>query len=141
MELSITDVVKWGGMDFSSHLNEKTNQNIKELLKRVNALLWEYMKTNGSYKPVITSGLRPVPYEISKGRSGRSSHTEGRAIDLWDPDCALGEWCCANEWEMLKKFDLYCEARSVTHKSDNPKKRWFHLTTRPPHSKRREFLP
>lgn len=61
----------------------------------------------------------------------KSSHKEAKAVDIYDPDDSLDEWITD---DILRKFDLYREDKGAT-------KSWSHLTTRPPSSGRRTFLP
>ena len=63
--------------------------------------------------------------------SGRSSHKEAKAVDLYDP---LGDLDDALDDDALEQFGLYREAPNSTPG-------WCHLTTRAPGSGRRTFNP
>jgi len=63
--------------------------------------------------------------------SGSSSHKEARGVDKYDPHNALDNWITD---EILSRHGLYREHPDHTHG-------WCHLTTRPPHSGKRTFLP
>lgn len=48
------------------------------------ACIAEVIKSGFDDKPtIITCGLRPKKWDISKGRSGKSQHTEGKAFDFY----------------------------------------------------------
>jgi hypothetical protein len=119
----------------SQEITEKIRKNADKLLSKVCTLL-----SLIPYETKLTSGFRSKKYESKKGRSGNSAHCTGEAIDLYDPDKIIGEWCRANE-AYLKQEGLHFEHLSVTHKSDRREGRWCHLTIRPPASGKIEFFP
>lgn len=121
----------------ASHVVE-LEQNARKLLAPVSNLI-----TMAGLKVediVITSGWRPAAHNYAIGGSAKSHHVMAKAIDIWDPDKVLGEFCEANQDE-LRHLRLYMECLSVTHKAMNRAKRWVHLQTVPPKSGRIIFIP
>jgi hypothetical protein len=119
--------------------------NAKELLKRVNAVL-AHAEAQGMGAPLslITSAYRSPEWERKKGRSGRSSHCEAKAIDLSDPKQIVSQYLLADwaRWGnkdcLLAKFGLYMEHPEATKGTVGP---WLHLQTRPVGSGQRVFRP
>jgi len=141
------DVVTWGGKypeyKDDKHLKNDSEipYNIQTLCDRVNALLADFQKERPDFKPIITSGYRPVEYEWKKGRSGRSNHCKGAAVDIWDPKKIFGEWCASDSGGKLVRYDLYMESLQATHKSMAEHDRWCHLQIFSPKSGNRIFFP
>ena len=112
--------------------------NAVELLSRVNALLGHLGRqgTPMQINPVTGSlvsgqtfgGFRP---QSCPQGAPTSSHKIGQGVDLFDPRENLDN---AITTDLLIEFGLYREAPSAT-------KGWTHLTTRPPKSGKRTFLP
>lgn len=113
------------------------------LLRQVNMLLTEAVA-----KKVYTMDVCPntgTQISGSKGGSGdggfrlaesttgaaKSSHKEAKAVDVYDPQDKLDRWITD---ELLSHYGLYREAPTKTPG-------WCHLTTRPPKSGNRTFLP
>lgn len=70
------------------------------------------------------------PHNCPEG-AANSSHKQGRAIDLYDPEGHLDDWITD---AVLEQCGLYREhPASTIH--------WTHLTTRRPLSGKRTFLP
>jgi hypothetical protein len=117
--------------------------NIKELLKLVNEL-----RTASGLPFIVTSGLRTkesqivlyqklakqkgIPFDESKVPL-KSKHISGQAIDIFDPQKELQQWCLDNE-EKLEDLGLYCEDFSATPN-------WVHFQTVQPKSGKRFFIP
>lgn len=57
----------------------------------------------------------------------------GQAVDLYDPDGALDDWCLAHP-ERLAEAGLWQEHPAAT-------KGWLHLQSIPPRSRNRVFYP
>lgn len=75
-------------------------------------------------------GFRPQACPIG---APRSSHKEGLAVDIYDPDNKIDEWCMVNQ-DRLAHFGIYIE-----HPSATP--HWSHWTIRPPVSGHTVFYP
>lgn len=112
--------------------------NAEGLLARVNPLL-QLAVAGGLDIPInpatrshisgqTLGGIRPL--DCAQG-SRRSSHKQGRGVDVYDPLNRLDAWITD---EILDKFGLYREAPSATLG-------WCHLTDRAPPSGRRTFNP
>ena len=129
----------WMGRDsrYRGELSLVIQSNAQELVSRVNALTalmvgvdFE-LAQNGS---LVTSGWRPEAVNaVTPGAAPKSKHMLGQAIDLYDPDGDIDEWCMANQ-QMLETFGLWLEHPSAT-------KGWCHLQSVPPKSLKRVFYP
>lgn len=112
--------------------------NATELLNRVNALLGHLgrqgmpMQINPVTGSLVSGqtfgGFRP---QSCPQGAPTSSHKTGQGVDLFDPRENLDN---AITTDLLIEFGLYREAPSAT-------RGWAHLTTRPPKSGKRTFLP
>lgn len=107
-----------------SHLNEALT-----LLEIINTLQSEL-----KVPFIMTSGYRTPEHNKAIGGSPNSAHCLGMAIDIADKDGFIKMKCRENDYSLLKKHQLYMEDGSVA-------KTWAHLTTRPPKSGKREFMP
>lgn len=70
------------------------------------------------------------PQDCPQG-APHSSHKQGQAVDIYDPDNALDNYVTD---AILEAYGLYREAPSATL-------RWCHLSDRPPGSGKRTFQP
>ncbi len=134
----VTSSGKYPGFweDFITH--ERHEELAKNAAKIV-ALASEICARAG-VKAVCTSGWRPESHNKRIGGSLKSKHIHCQAIDLWDPDKCLGEWCVSNI-EALVELGLYMESLTVTHKSPERTGRWLHLQFVAPASSNRVFMP
>jgi len=114
---------------------EQRQENAQKLLVQVNALE-ESCDFDWPINPATKSqvsgqtygGFRPQ--DCPQG-APHSSHKEGLAVDVYDPQNTLDG---ALTDEILEQFELYREApQSTPH--------WCHLTIRPPGSGKRTFQP
>lgn len=119
----------------SQEITDQIRKNADKLLAKVCTLL-----SLIPYETTIVSGFRTKKWESKQGRSGNSAHCVGMAVDLKDPDKVIGTWLRSNE-AYLRQEGLHFESLDVTHKSDDPNKRWVHITTRAPASGNIEFIP
>ena len=82
----------------------------------------------------VSSGWRPVAINAATpGAAVRSMHITCEAIDLYDPEGVLDDWCMSHIPE-LEYHKLYLEHPAAT-------KGWCHLQTRAPRSGNRVFYP
>lgn len=82
----------------------------------------------------VTSGWRPVAINAATpGAAARSLHITCEAIDLFDPEGELDDWCMSHLQD-LQDCALYLEHPAAT-------KGWCHLQTRAPRSGKRVFYP
>jgi hypothetical protein len=98
-------------------------QNIEELVKKVNILLEQYKKN-----VVVTSGYRSMNKHKdiyrAKGITNipmGSKHLSGCAVDIYDPKGEFHSFL-QNNPSILDKADLYCENRQGN---------WQHLQSKP----------
>lgn len=104
-------------------------------LARRDAITLEVHPRHGA---LVSSGWRPPA--INAGTAGaavNSRHLTGQAIDVYDPDGDLDEWCLAQADladGALARLGLWLEHPAAT-------KGWCHLQTVPPRSGRRVFYP
>jgi hypothetical protein len=116
----------------------RTNADV--LLGAVNDLMDIAFETSIDFKlnPVTTTyvsgqqygGFRPQ--DCCQG-APLSSHKRGQAVDVYDKDIGFADWCLKNQ-DKLQARGLYME-----HPDSTPT--WCHLTTRPPKSGKRVFMP
>ena len=121
-------------------VTDEVRSNAEELLLRVNALLEDAFRdgidlslnkqTDSYVSGTQYGGFRPQSCPIG---APKSAHKTGQAVDIYDPWDALDEWIDKHP-ACLETHDLYREASSATRK-------WCHLSTRAPGSKKRTFLP
>lgn len=111
--------------------------NAKTLLIKVNQLI-EYMpfqlENNPATGSPVSSGWRPARLNATvPGAAPRSKHVLGLAIDLFDPEGEIDDWCMDN-LDKLEICGLFLEHPSAT-------KNWCHLQCVGPKSGRRVFYP
>lgn len=121
--------------------SDEQKANAATLLVHVNALLARYISATGNTLPISPdtrsniSGNRNGDggFRLSDSKTGasKSSHKEGKGIDIYDPIGELDKWLFD---DVLEKCGLYRE-----HPVKTP--RWCHLTTRAPGSGHRTFYP
>ena len=119
----------------------KIEWNAEILLGRVNLLLKVFettanckIETNPKTSNNISGNLNGdggFRLQDSKTGSSKSSHKEGRAVDIYDNSGRLDAWITD---EILQEYSLYREHPSATI-------HWCHLTTRAPASQNRTFYP
>jgi hypothetical protein len=123
---------------FKDHkeITDQIKKNADKLIARVGVLL----SLIPIEKPVITSGFRPQSYNKKIGGSPNSHHCFGNAIDIWDPDKKISEWCLHNI-EYLKENSIFIENPEVTCKSEDRMRRWVHFQQVAPKSGNQVFNP
>lgn len=109
--------------------------NATELLTRVDKLLSAYpgkLHIDPDTKSYIggekNGGVRPLSCPVG---SSQSSHKKAKGVDVYDPGNLIDKWA---DDAILAKYDLYREHPNYTDG-------WCHLTTRPPGSGKRSFIP
>lgn len=123
----------------------------RDLLERVEALVLEAESEGGFQRAIdpdtgteisgTRGGAGDGGFRLPTATTGRqnSSHKAARGVDQYDPENRLDEWLDQFEHgdgdnTQLEKHGLYREAPGATPG-------WCHLSTRPPRSRRRTFLP
>lgn len=128
----------WMGRDRTHprDLTEAVKSNAFALLQRVNRLLPLMTGVDFELNPrtgtLVSSGWRPPSINATTpGAAPKSLHMTGQAIDLYDPDGDIDDWCMSNQHVLARvDIDLYIEHPSQT-------KGWCHLQSVPPRSQAR----
>ena len=121
--MTIKELIGKFKKDFDLLNSDKKEEYLKNA-QLITSKASELLSAFGTQLP-ITSGWRPASYNAQVGGSVHSKHLTCLAVDLWDADKKLGEWCVANV-ERLKEVGIYMESLATTHASSDPKKRWVH---------------
>jgi hypothetical protein len=114
--------------------------NAKELLASVACILL-VMQTDGVVPRVNPAtgnnisgstfgGFRPQDCSIG---APQSNHKQGKAVDLYDPDEMLDQWCLRHLQDLVK-CGIWIESPGKTL-------HWCHMQNVPPKSGNRVFLP
>lgn len=138
--VTLTDY--WMGRDkiYPQYCDDAVRRNAQETVRRANLLLASMaidgvaLDAHPNNQTLLASGWRPAPINAGvKGAAPRSKHMTGEAIDLYDPEGELDDWCMAHEAK-LAELGLYLEHPAAT-------KGWCHVQTVPPRSGNRVFYP
>mgnify|MGYP001617590000 FL=1 len=122
------------GRDKAAPITPIMQADAEDLLEKVNALLIDFYKAYPDAPArTVSSGYRPAAFNAAAGGAKLSNHMICRAIDLTDRDQLMDKFLTLHP-EMLIKHDLYRE-----HPDSTPN--WAHLSSFPPKSKKRTFLP
>lgn len=138
MNVSLTDY--WMGRDskYRGEWTQEVQRNADILLALVNALL-ERMDGQVQFEKhpngtLVSSGWRPLPVNGAIHTAApKSKHITGQAIDLYDPEGEIDQWCM-DHLEALEDIGLWLEHPAAT-------KGWSHLQSIPPKSQNRVFYP
>lgn len=89
--------------------------------------------TNSQVSGSQNGGFRPQDCPIG---ALHSSHKQGLAVDIYDPQGLIDAWCMMHSGVggKLEQCGIYIEHPSAT-------KGWSHWTIKPPGSKKRVFYP
>jgi hypothetical protein len=141
-QIIITGAMYFMGRDrlHAAELTPQLRANAQALLDRVNALLGRMASSRITPEDSprtgspVTSGWRPAQVNASiHNAAPRSHHMRCNAIDLYDPEGVLDDWCMDN-LDALMDLGLYLEHPSAT-------KGWCHLQAVAPRSGKRVFYP
>jgi len=121
-------------------VTEEVMDNAKELLEACSKLE-KMARANGLLfltNPTTKSGVSGTQYGGFRPRTCvigalKSSHKEGKAVDRYDPDGKIDNWCMKN-LPSLEECGIYIEHPSATLS-------WSHWTTKAPRSGNRVFYP
>lgn len=118
-------------------LSPEIVRNATHLLRRVNtmlALVQMVIEPHPVTRTPISSGWRPPSVNANTPNAApRSKHMTGDAVDIYDPDGELDDWCMEH-LDILAECGLWLEHPSAT-------KGWSHLQQVPPRSGKRVFYP
>ena len=121
------------GREKKFELTDDLSNNANKIIARASELL----SRAGIDKAYVTSGWRPKSINSSVGGAPNSLHIYCLAIDIFDKNKTLGQWCVTN-LEALSEIGLWMESLTKTHAGDEP---WVHLQCQAPPSGNRIFLP
>jgi hypothetical protein len=118
----------------------EAKENAEVLLEAVNALK-AIAESDGIEFPINPAtgscvsgqtygGFRP---QSCKQGAARSSHKQGLAVDIYDPQNDIDAWCMDN-LDKLEQCGIYIEHPSATN-------HWSHWTIKAPGSRKRVFYP
>jgi len=106
----------------------KHQQNLSELLKKINVIRAAYAKPL-----IVSSGYRTMQDHLriysAKGITDKSKipmssrHLSGEAVDIYDPNQELQKWCLEN-LELIESVGLFLEDFSYC-------KNWVHFQSVP----------
>lgn len=129
-----------GPYEGNSDVTEEVEENALRLLDAVNNLLDRaeedgvVLEINPKTKTYVSGtengGFRPQSCPVG---APNSKHKKGLAVDVYDPEGELDEWCGRNV-KVLEELGLYLEASKYTPT-------WCHIQCEPPGSGRRFFIP
>lgn len=120
--------------------NDERKANAIKLLLRVNSLMGE-MEVAGVKFPINPATKSQVsgqtfggfrPQNCPQG-APNSSHKEGMAVDIYDPENAIDKWISENA-DRLEAYGIYIEHQDAT-------RNWCHMSTRAPRSGKHIFYP
>lgn len=125
---------------YPQYMTPQIKANALVTIEKANALIEAALKDGVDFEinpvtgSVVSSGWRPPQINATTpGAKPKSLHLTGEAIDIYDPDGDLDDWCMANI-NFLRQLGLSMEHPSAT-------KGWCHVQTRPPKSGRVCFYP
>ncbi len=140
--MSVTVSQYYMGRDklYADELTEILKLNAQEIVQRSNMLLTDLtvdgvvLELHPLTKSIISSGWRPQRVNLATANSApRSKHMTCQAIDIYDPEGSVDDWCMEN-LSKLEMAELWLEHPSAT-------KGWSHWQTIPPKSGKRVFYP
>lgn len=125
---------------YKNLLTPELRRNADETVQRTNLLLncaiddRVFLEVSPVTGNLVTSGWRPPEVNASiPNAAPRSKHLTCQAIDIYDPEGLLDDWCMDN-LRLLEQNKLWLEHPSAT-------KGWCHLQSVPPKSGKRVFYP
>jgi len=123
----------WKGRDTQYPCSEEVRTNAVITLRKVNTLLGMAKKDDIPCDK-CSSGWRPLGINDKTANTAKGSkHISGQAIDVFDPERRLAQWCLDNML-LLGKCALYMEDPRWTPT-------WVHLQIVPPVSGKRVYIP
>ena len=125
---------------YRASLTDELKANAQVTVDRVNALLSAAKQAGVTLQDhpdnhsLVSSGWRPPRVNaLTAGAAPKSKHMTCQALDVYDPDGDLDDWCM-DHLDQLEAIGLWLEHPSAT-------KGWCHLQTLPPRSGKRVFYP
>lgn len=140
MRISLEDYFMGRDALYPSECSEEVRGNAAITVAKANSLLAVLEAQGIALEPhpntasIVSSGWRPPQVNAATTNAAvRSKHMTGEAVDLYDPDGELDEFCLAHPGS-LAAIGLWQEHPSAT-------KGWLHLQIVPPRSGKRVFYP
>lgn len=135
--ITIRDYFMGRDVQYAEQLTSELKLSAGETVRRVNLLLAEYGEptpVNPATQSAVSSGWRPPAVNArTAGAAAKSRHMTCQAIDIYDPDGDIDNWCMDN-LDKLAIAELWMEHPAAT-------KGWCHLQIVPPRSGKRVFYP
>lgn len=120
---------------------QQVQLNAQQLVDRVNALIQQMERSGIQLEQSprsgsgVASGWRPLELNLhTPGAAPRSKHITGEAVDLYDPEGVIDDWCLRHLPAISHEIGLWMEHPSAT-------KGWCHLQSVPPRSGNPVFYP
>lgn len=132
----------WMGRDqkYAASLTDELRKNALQTVAKANMLLTRLLadKVPLEASPIthtlVSSGWRPAEVNAqTPGAAVRSKHMTCQAIDIYDPEGLIDDWCMEH-LGALEAIGLWLEHPSAT-------KGWTHWQIVPPRSGKRVFYP
>lgn len=131
----------WMGRDteYPDEVTDEKRANAADMVYRTNRLLGiaqthdVTIEDNPKTGSPVSSGFRPAALNAAAGGAVRSKHMDCNAVDIFDPDGDLDEFCM-NHQHVLRSLGLYLEHPSAT-------KGWTHVQRIAPRSGNVVFYP
>lgn len=123
------DFFKGRDTQYPADYTQAISDNADLTIALANQLLYAFGESRG-----VNSGWRPPSVNAgTPGAAPFSRHMTGEAIDIYDPEGDLDEWCLANQAQLVT-LGLWQEHPAST-------KGWCHVQTVAPKSGNRVFYP
>lgn len=141
MQITLADYFMGRDVSHALLLGHDMRREAARTVEVANQLLqalpgWVTLDINPRTGTLVASGWRPP--DINAGTPGakpNSKHLKCQALDLYDPDGDIDEWCSSPAGlAALEQLGLWLEHPAAT-------KTWCHVQTVPPGSGRRVFYP
>ena len=114
---------------FPESYTKEVDGNLNVLLEKINIVRSKYGKPM-----IVSSGWRsPEVNAATPNAAKMSKHLSGLAVDIYDKDCKLWNWCMEN-LELMQELGLYLEDKRHTVS-------WLHFQIGAPKSGKRIFKP
>jgi hypothetical protein len=141
MRITIEDYMMGRDSMYPGELNDDIEANAEETVRKVNSLLavmeaeGVLLEANPKTQSLVSSGWRPPQINGQvKNAAPKSKHMTAQAVDLYDPEGALDDFCTGSAQAALASIGLWMEHPAFT-------KGWCHLQIVAPRSGQRVFYP
>lgn len=125
---------------YAGLLTDDLRKNAFVVVAKANTLLTQLLaanvplETSPTTHTLVSSGWRPAEVNAATpNASTRSKHLTCQAIDIYDPEGLIDDWCM-DHLHVLEAVELWMENPAAT-------KGWAHWQIIPPKSGKRVFFP